>query len=368
MGTPRRQSGCSPSQSVSTADCWWLNILPALSCLGISYLGHLRSTESHCYWEHPQETPVQVAIPHTWQPHLACGSLDAMGSVCIALGELHTWEALLFYSFLLLKSLLLESLNQSKLVHGSHSLALSSATPHGNKPYNLPQLRGDNRPPPLLNSENKSEGTHRGQPCQRPGHPQNHIQPSHWCSSCWTLLRKHCHQPKAPLGVSLCRRVPGRPLPALWHCHASPSIIPAGWALLTITGKEQKDCCVLQHTLPALMGLKWRWGSEEHSKLNGSLLWEQSYARPASSKARSPVFPPCRIQRGPLEGCRGFLCTAFPQQRRSCRLYSTFYQGLKQWQRIFFSCPVLYKKSLPQREYLLELELLGVCPARNINY
>lgn len=216
--------------------------------------------------------------------------------------------------------------------------------------------------------ENKSEGTHRGQPHQRPGHSQNHIQPSHWCSSCWTLLSKHCHQPRAPLGVSLCRRVAARPPPALWHCHASPSIIPAGWVLLTITGKEQRDCCVLQHTLPALMGLKGRWGSGQHSKLGGSLLWEQSYARPASSKARSPVFPPCRIQRGPLEGCRGFLCTAFPQQTRSCRLYSTFYQGLKQWQRIFFSCPVLYKKSLLQREYLLQLELLGVCPTRNINY
>lgn len=52
MGTPRstHSKGCSLSQSVSTADCWLLNILPALSCLGISYLSHLRSTESHCYW------------------------------------------------------------------------------------------------------------------------------------------------------------------------------------------------------------------------------------------------------------------------------------------------------------------------------
>lgn len=74
------------------------------------------------------------------------------------------------------------------------------------------------------------------------------------------------------------------------------------------------------------------------------------------AKARGPVFPPCRIRREPLEGCRGLLCTAFPQQRRSILSEQSEYSFLVQ------SCA-----SRPQRGYLLELELLDVCPTRNIN-
>lgn len=50
-----------------------------------------------CLWEARSPTSmgaaVCVIIPHTRQPHCACGSLDAMGSVCIALAEVHTWPS-----------------------------------------------------------------------------------------------------------------------------------------------------------------------------------------------------------------------------------------------------------------------------------
>lgn len=58
------------------------------------------------------------------------------------------------------------------------------------------------------------------------------------------------------------------------------------------------------------------------------------------AKARRPVFPPCRIRREPLEGCRGLLCTAFPLQRRSIPSEYSEYSFLVQ------SCA-----SLPQRGY-----------------
>lgn len=252
-----------------------------------------------------------MAIPHTWQPQFACSSLKVNGK-CVhcpgRVGHLGSTTLVSFWS-----PWWLGSLNQPKMVHGSHNLALSSATPMETHPKTSISPVGTTDPLPssiqVILQENKSEGRHQGQPSQRPGHPQNHSQPSHWCSSWWTLLRKHCLQPRAPLGVSLCHRVPGRPPPALWHYHTSPNVIPAGWVLLFITGKVQRDCWQLfQHTLPALVGLKGKWSSGKHSKVGGSLLWE-------------PFMPalrvPCRTQKEPLEGCRGLLCTAFPQRRRS---------------------------------------------------
>lgn len=79
---------------------------------------------------------VCVIIPHTQQPHFACGSLDVMGSVCIALGEVHTWAALPFPASKV-PSVSGVSSNPSWCM--GHT-AWHCPVPHplGNKPPNLP--------------------------------------------------------------------------------------------------------------------------------------------------------------------------------------------------------------------------------------
>lgn len=74
----------------------------------------------------------------------------------------------------------------------------------------------------------RSQGTHRGEAELETRAPLNpHMAaPLHHCIFCRPLLRKHCHHPKALLGVSPCHRVPGRPPLPMQNCHALPNAIP----------------------------------------------------------------------------------------------------------------------------------------------
>lgn len=153
---------------------------------------------------------VCVIIPHTQQSHFARGSLDVMGRVCIALGEVHTWAALPFPAF---ESLHAEPHATQAGARATQPGTVLCPTPLETNPKTSlsPMGTTDSLPSAVQAAlqGNRRQGTHSGEPSWRPGHPQTHTRPPH-CIFCWALLRKHCHQPQALLGLCPYHSVPGR--------------------------------------------------------------------------------------------------------------------------------------------------------------
>lgn len=119
---------------------------------------------------------VCVIMPHTGQPHFARGSVDVMGTVCVALGELHTWAALPFPAS---KAFSVSGVSSNPIWCMCHT-TWHGPVPHpfGNKPQNPPQPHGDTDSLPSAVQAalqgNRSQWMHRGELSWRTEHGQTH--------------------------------------------------------------------------------------------------------------------------------------------------------------------------------------------------
>lgn len=179
---------------------------------------------------------VCVIIPHTQQSHFARGSLDVMGRVCIALGEVHTWAALPFPAF---ESLHAEPHATQAGARATQPGTVLCPTPLETNPKTSlsPMGTTDSLPSAVQAAlqGNRRQGTHSGEPSWRPGHPQTHTRPPHCIT---TSSAGPCYGSSATShrpswgSVRITASQEG-----MQNC---PKLCPSGMMVfLTVTGKEQ---------------------------------------------------------------------------------------------------------------------------------
>ena len=181
-----------------------------------------------------------MIIPRTRQPRFARGSLDVMGSVCIALGEVHTRAALPFPALKVPSGWGVSSNPSWCMGH----TAWHCPVPHplGNKPQNLTPSPLQSR---LLSKGTGAKGYTGGSRAGDQGHPQTHTRPPH-CIFYWALLRKHCHQPDLSVSQS-----PREASPSPAKLSRPAEYYPNGMTVfLTVTGKEQRGSLAGSSSLP----------------------------------------------------------------------------------------------------------------------
>lgn len=133
--------------------------------------------------------------------------------MCTALGELHTWEALLFSAPELPDVGEFQPTQTGAWVTQPNTVMCHTPWKQAPKPPTTLWGEQSLSPPPFRRPFKKTRVKgHRGWPSQRAGHPQNHTQASQLLMD---TIKEALPPAKAPLGVSLCHRVPGRSPSAL---------------------------------------------------------------------------------------------------------------------------------------------------------
>lgn len=142
--------------------------------------------------------------PSHTQPYFPFGSLDVMGSVCIALGELHTWAVLPFPALKVPSVLGVSS--KSLMSVGQAAWCCPVLQALGNKPQTSITMGTTDSLPCAVQAALEGTGAkdcvrEAKQETRAPPNPST-AAPLHHCISCSALLRMHCHQPQWSLSLS----------------------------------------------------------------------------------------------------------------------------------------------------------------------